>query len=72
MLVASLLPATELEKRAGRQMRDHADELVEPVREPLKESAHDLGDRAKEAATAVGEHRQGRRRRSEARTISTP
>ena len=27
LLAASLLPATELEKRAGRQVRDHADEL---------------------------------------------
>lgn len=53
LLAASLLPASDLEKRAGRQVRDHADELVEPVREPLTEAAHDLGDRAKEAAYAV-------------------
>jgi ElaB/YqjD/DUF883 family membrane-anchored ribosome-binding protein len=55
LLAASLLPATELEKRAGRQVRDHADELIEPVREPLTEAAHDLGDRARDAATAVGD-----------------
>jgi hypothetical protein len=53
LLAASLLPATELEKRAGRQVRDHADELIEPVRGPLTETAHDLGDSAKEAAYAV-------------------
>jgi uncharacterized protein YjbJ (UPF0337 family) len=53
LLAASLLPATELEKRAGRQVRDHADELIEPVRGPLTEAAHDLGDSAKDAAYAV-------------------
>jgi hypothetical protein len=55
LLAASLLPASDLEKRAGRQVRDHADELVEPIREPLTEAAHDLGDRAKDAAAAVGD-----------------
>jgi GAF domain-containing protein len=55
LLAASLLPATELEKRAGRQVRDHADELVEPVRAPLTEAAQDLGARAKEAAVSVAE-----------------
>ena len=55
LLTASLLPATEMEKRAGRQVRDHADELIEPVREPLTEAARDLGDRAKDAASAVGD-----------------
>jgi hypothetical protein len=55
LLAASLLPATELEKRAGRQVRDHAGELVEPIREPLTEAAHDLGDSARQAATAVGD-----------------
>jgi hypothetical protein len=53
LLGASLLPATELEKRAGRQVRDHADELIEPVRGPLTEAAQDLGDDAKGAAYAV-------------------
>jgi len=55
LLAASLLPATELEKRAGRQVRDHAEDLVEPVREPLTQAARDLGDRAKDAAAAVGD-----------------
>jgi hypothetical protein len=53
LLAASLLPATELERRAGRQVRDHADELIEPVREPLTEATHDLGDSARQAASAV-------------------
>jgi uncharacterized protein YjbJ (UPF0337 family) len=58
LLTASLLPATELEKRAGRQVRDHADELIEPVRGPLTEAAHDLGDSAKDAASAVRDSAQ--------------
>ena len=53
MLAGSLLPATNLEKRAGRQVREHADELMEPVRQPLAETAQDLGDSAKEAAASV-------------------
>lgn len=57
MLVASLLPATTLEKRAGQQLREHADDLVEPVRQPLTESAQhlreDLGDHTHEAVAAV-------------------
>jgi methyl-accepting chemotaxis protein len=53
MLAGSLLPATDLEKRAGRQVREHADELIEPVRQPLTETAKDLGDSAKEAAASV-------------------
>jgi uncharacterized protein YjbJ (UPF0337 family) len=57
MLVASLLPATTLEKRAGRQLRERADDLVEPVRQPLTESAEhlreDLGSHAQESLASV-------------------
>jgi uncharacterized protein DUF3618 len=57
MLVASLLPATTIERQAGQALREHGSDLVEPVRQPLTESAQqlgsDLGDRAKEAAGAV-------------------
>ena len=57
MLLASLLPATGLEKLAGLQLRDHADDLVEPVRQPLTESAQhlreDLGNHAQEAVASV-------------------
>jgi uncharacterized protein YeaO (DUF488 family) len=57
MLVASLLPATELEKRAGEQVREHASDLADQVREPLQESAQqlreDLGDHAREAVASV-------------------
>jgi len=57
MLVASLLPATRIERQAGQTLREHGSDLIEPVRQPLAESAkhvgEDLGDRAREAATSV-------------------
>jgi gas vesicle protein len=57
LLSASLIPETELERRAGRQIKDRAGDLVEPIREPLAESAQqlksDLGGAAREAAQEV-------------------
>jgi len=57
MLVASLLPTTEVEKRAGQQLREQAGDLAEQVREPLQESVQslreDLGDHAREAVASV-------------------
>jgi len=57
MLVASLLPATDLEKRAGQQLREHAGDLTDQVREPLQASAQhlrdDLGDHARDAVASV-------------------
>jgi gas vesicle protein len=53
MLVASLLPVTELERRAGQQVCDNADDLIDPLKEPLTAAAHDLGDSAKDAASAL-------------------
>jgi len=57
MLVASLLPATTIERQAGQALREHGSDLIEPVRQPLTESAQqiggELGDQAKQAAQAV-------------------
>jgi hypothetical protein len=57
MLVASLLPATAVERQAGQQLRDHADDLVEPIRQPLAESAQhlreDLGQDAHESVASI-------------------
>jgi len=57
LLAASLLPTTELEKRAGREVRDHAEDLIEPVREPLTQAAQglkdDLGGTARDAVASV-------------------
>lgn len=53
MLVASLLPVTELERRAGQQVREHADELTEPLQEPVQHLRDDLGGQAREAVASV-------------------
>jgi hypothetical protein len=53
MLVASLLPVTELERRAGQQVREHADDLTEPLQEPVQHLREDLGGQAREAAASV-------------------
>jgi gas vesicle protein len=59
LLVASLLPETETEKRAARQVKEKAGDLVEPIREPLMESAQqlrdDVGSTVRDAAQQVKE-----------------
>jgi hypothetical protein len=63
LLVASLLPTTELEKRTGQQVRERAGDVADQVREPLQESAQhlrdDLGDKARDAVAAVRDTAQG-------------
>jgi ElaB/YqjD/DUF883 family membrane-anchored ribosome-binding protein len=44
LLGASLIPATDLERRAGQRLAEHGGELVDPVRRPLAESARQLKD----------------------------
>lgn len=57
LLAASLMPATDAERRAGQELRDRAPDLLEPVREPLAESAQqlreDLGGSVRDAADEV-------------------
>jgi Protein of unknown function (DUF3618) len=57
LLAASLIPATEVEKRAGAQLKDNAGGLVDQVREPLQESAQqlksDLTGTVKDASESV-------------------
>jgi uncharacterized protein YjbJ (UPF0337 family) len=59
LLAASLIPASEAEKRAGQQLRDNAGELADQVREPLRESAQqfrdDMSGTVREAAGQVKE-----------------
>jgi gas vesicle protein len=59
LLTASLIPATEAEKRAGQQLRENAEDLVDQVREPLAESVQqvraDLSGSVREAAGQVKE-----------------
>jgi hypothetical protein len=53
LLVASLLPETEAEKRAGAAVADQSEGLVDRARETAREMAGDLGDTAKDAAGSV-------------------
>jgi gas vesicle protein len=59
LLAASLIPTTEVERRAGEQLRDNAGDLTGQVREPLRESAQqlkeDLSGTVREAADRVRE-----------------
>jgi len=59
LLTASLIPATEVEKRAGTQLKDNTDGLIDQVREPLQESAQqiksDVAGTVKEASERVKE-----------------
>jgi gas vesicle protein len=57
LLAASLLPETEAERRAGEQLAERADKVVEPLKETgrdlgesLKESTRDAADEVKETA----------------------
>lgn len=53
LLAASLIPATELERRAGQQIRDNAGDLMDQVREPLTESAEQIKEDAVASATVA-------------------
>jgi Protein of unknown function (DUF3618) len=57
LLAASLIPTTEVEKRAGAQLKDNAGGVVDQVREPLQESAQqlktDLTGTVKDASESV-------------------
>ncbi|MEU4358279.1 DUF3618 domain-containing protein [Streptomyces virginiae] len=55
MLAAALLPTTEVEEQAGRQLREHSDELLEPVKETALHAAQEVRDELKEPVEgAVG------------------
>jgi ElaB/YqjD/DUF883 family membrane-anchored ribosome-binding protein len=59
LLVASLIPTTDVERRAGEQLRDNAGDLTDRVREPLRESAtqlkEDVSGTVREATDRVKE-----------------
>ncbi|MFJ4862353.1 MULTISPECIES: DUF3618 domain-containing protein [unclassified Streptomyces] len=73
MLAAALLPTTEAEQHAGQQLREHSDELLEPVKqtalhaaqevreelkEPLAEAVDSVKGTAQEAVSTTTEHAQ--------------
>jgi len=53
LLAASVIPASEVEKRAGRQVKENASDLVEPLREPAQQVADDLKGSVQDAAQEV-------------------
>ncbi|MFE9933648.1 DUF3618 domain-containing protein [Streptomyces sp. NPDC005533] len=73
MLAAALLPTTEAEEQAGRQLRKHSDELLEPVKqtalhaaqevrdelqEPIEEAVESVKGTAQEAVATTTDHAQ--------------
>lgn len=59
LLTASLIPATEMERRAGEMLRANADDLIEPIKQPLADSAQQIKDDVTDAVTvAVDEVKQ--------------
>ncbi|MET9067931.1 DUF3618 domain-containing protein [Streptosporangium sandarakinum] len=58
LLAAALIPATEAEQRAAQQVKEQAGDMMEPVKEAVRESAQQLGQEAKQVAQeAVGQVR---------------
>jgi hypothetical protein len=55
MLTAALIPASDVEERAGQRLRDNADEILDQVREPAREVADDLKGSVKDAAGQVAD-----------------
>jgi gas vesicle protein len=48
MLAAALLPTTAVEERAGQQLRDHADDVLEPVKQTAVQAAQEVRDELRE------------------------
>jgi hypothetical protein len=53
LLAASLVPTTEVEARAGQQLKDNAGDLVDRVREPVMQLKDDVSESVKDAAGQV-------------------
>ncbi|MGI5479984.1 DUF3618 domain-containing protein [Streptomyces lavendofoliae] len=54
MLTAALLPTTSAEERAGQRLREHSDELLEPVKQQAVQAAQEVKEELREpAAQAV-------------------
>jgi gas vesicle protein len=58
MLAATLIPVTEAERRAGRQIRDNSDELTDQIKDKAAELGSELKTDLQEAATQVKETAQ--------------
>ncbi|MET7685898.1 DUF3618 domain-containing protein [Streptomyces sp. NPDC005423] len=51
MLAAAFLPATKAEEQLGGQLREHADQFVEPVKQTALHAAQDVREELREPAT---------------------
>lgn len=58
MLAATLIPVSDVEKRAGQQLKDNSGDLVDRVKDVAGEVGSDLKQNAVEAATQVKETAQ--------------
>ncbi|MEU9028180.1 DUF3618 domain-containing protein [Streptomyces sp. NPDC048383] len=59
MLAAALLPTTEAEEHAGQRLREHSDELLEPVKQTALDAAHEVRDELKEPVAQAVESVKG-------------
>ncbi|MGX1886783.1 IS3 family transposase [Streptomyces sp. NPDC055287] len=59
MLTAALLPTTEAEERAGQKLREHSDELLEPVKQTVVEAAQEVKEETREPAAQAVEAVKG-------------
>ncbi|MFD6874623.1 MULTISPECIES: DUF3618 domain-containing protein [unclassified Streptomyces] len=59
MLAAALLPTTEIEKQAGQQLREHSDELLEPVKQTAMHAAQEVKEELKEPVAEAIESVKG-------------
>lgn len=55
LLAASLLPETDAERRAGREVRERAGDLIEPVKEKAEELRQDMSGSVRQATEQVKE-----------------
>ncbi|MGV2922063.1 DUF3618 domain-containing protein [Streptomyces alfalfae] len=55
MVTAALLPTTKAEEQAGRQLREHSDELLEPAKQQAIQAAQDVKEELRRPATEAVE-----------------
>ncbi len=53
LLAATLIPVTDVEKRAGQELKDHSGELTDKVKDVATEMKDDLSGTAQEAVAQV-------------------
>ncbi|MFD3675726.1 DUF3618 domain-containing protein [Streptomyces sp. NPDC058613] len=59
MLAAALLPTTKMEEHAGRQLREHSDDLLEPVKQTALQAAQEVREELKEPVAEAVESVKG-------------